>query len=102
VLRAQATALRVQAESLEALASTLAPAAESDPFLSLRDGAKLAGTSARALRDAIRRSELEGFGRPVVVRRSAVIAWLEGRKVRPVVSETTTDADAYTALVGAP
>jgi len=100
VLIAQADALRAQAESLEALAKTLASPDETDTFLDRKAAAKLAGTSWRAIRDAIRRNELPGYGRPVMVKRADLVAWLEGRRVRPVARETSTDA--YLALVGAP
>ena len=100
--RAQAVALRAQALACDAEADALdAPAlAEADPFLPLDAAAALTGKSPRAVRDAVRRAELPGYGRPVVVRRSDVLAWLQGLRVRP--RPTTDDADAaYDALTRA-
>ncbi|HRG97042.1 MAG TPA: helix-turn-helix domain-containing protein [Polyangiaceae bacterium] len=99
--RAQASAYRAlaAAHDLEADALESHATPEADPFLNLRAGAALTGKSPRAIRDAIGRDELAGYGRPVVVRRSDLLAWLEGRKVRT--RATSSDADAaYLALVG--
>jgi hypothetical protein len=99
--RAQADGLRAQAAGLDLEAVALEGHAtpEADPLLTLLIAAALVGVTRRALRDAIRRGELAGYGRPVVVRRSEVLAWLEGRKVRSRVVGTDADA-AYLALVG--
>ncbi|MBK6464207.1 MAG: helix-turn-helix domain-containing protein [Myxococcales bacterium] len=102
--RAQATAYRALADAHDQEADVLesheSHATTEDPFLGRDAAEEFTRVSWRAIRDAIRRGELAGYGRPVVVRRSDLLAWLEGRKVRPrVVAGTDADA-AYLALVG--
>jgi len=99
--RAQADALRAQAAAVDLEAAALeGHAPEAGPFLLLRIAAALVGVTPRALRDAMRRGELAGYGRPVTVRRSDLLAWHERRRVRT--RATSSDADlAYAQIAGA-
>lgn len=54
-----------------------------DDHLPLADAARVAGTSVRVLRDAIRGKELVAYGkqRDRTVRRGDLMSWIESRKV---------------------
>lgn len=98
-LRAQAAALRAQADALEALAATL-PDVAGDALLGVRECAAL-GVGRDALRGAARRGELEVNQGPrgkLLVRRSALEAWLLSRKYKPearAAREAEPDLDAW-------
>jgi hypothetical protein len=82
-LLAQAAALRAQADVLEALASTL-PDAAGDELLGVKECAAL-GVGRDALRAAAERGELNvsrGVRGKLLVRRSALVAWLESKPVK--------------------
>jgi hypothetical protein len=83
-LRAQAAALRLQAEALDTLAS-VAEASEPDALLGVEECSAL-GVGRDALRGAARRGELDVSTGPrgkLLVRRSAIEAWLQSRKYTP-------------------
>lgn len=83
-LRAQAAALRAQADTLEALASALESEAP-DTLLGVAEAAAL-GVGRDALRGAAKRGELEISQGPrgkLLVRRSALEAWLRSRPYKP-------------------
>jgi len=83
VLRAQAAALRVQADVLEALAATLGP--ESDDLLGV-DECKARGVGRDALTAAAQRGELEltrGPRKRLQVRRSELDRWLASKPYTP-------------------
>jgi hypothetical protein len=63
-----------------------------DELLPLADAARIAGTSVRVLRDAIRAKEVPAFGRQRdrVVRRADLDRWIESRRV---VHEAIDDRD---------
>lgn len=100
--RAQADALRAQAAGLDLEAAALERhAPEADPILTLDEAEEFSKRPRRAIRDAIRDNKLDGYGRrPVTVRRSDLLAWVEASKVRP--RATSSDADlAYAQIAGA-
>ncbi len=84
------TAIRALADAADALARLARAVAEdpgdADAMLSLADAARLAATSQRVLRDAIRAGELAAYGRKRdrAVRRGDLDAWIESRRVAPV------------------
>lgn len=83
-LRAQAAALRLQADALDTLASA-AESSEPDALLGVEECSAL-GVGRDALRGAARRGELDVSQGPrgkLLVRRSALEAWLSSRKYRP-------------------
>jgi hypothetical protein len=90
-------------ETIDQLAPHLVGAG--DARLSLEDAATLACVTPRSLRDAGRRGQivLEKAGRAVVVRRSAIEAWLTSRAVTPKTKTTANDAraEARTAVAAA-
>lgn len=98
-IRAQAAALRAQADTLEALAKTLEHA-EPDALLDVKGAAEL-GVGRDALRGAARRGELEVSQGPrgkLLVRRSALEAWLSSRRYRPearTAQQAEPDLDAW-------
>lgn len=84
VIRAQALALRAQADALDALARAL-ERSEPDALLDVKGAAAL-GVGRDALRGAARRGELEISQGPrgkLLVKRSALEAWLSSRKYKP-------------------
>jgi hypothetical protein len=93
-------ALQALADVAEALAR-LAREAASDPdgkhqdgaLVPLAEAARLAATSVRVVRDAIRNRELAAFGRmrDRAVRRGDIDAWIASREVKPV--QGVDDAD---------
>lgn len=92
-------ALRAQADALDALVRTL-ESAEPDALLDVRGAAEL-GVGRDALRGAARRGELEvsqGWRGKLLVKRSALEAWLSSRKYKPearAAREAEPDLDAW-------
>ncbi len=89
-------ALADAAEALARLAREAAserPAAWDDALIPLAEAARLAATSVRVVRDAIRRGELVAFGRmrDRAVRHADLAAWIASRALQPV--EGIDDAD---------
>lgn len=83
-LRAQATALRAQADALEALAVAL-PDAAADDLIGVAECAGEYGVGRDALKRAAERGELavsRGPRQRLLVRRSAIVAWLESKPMR--------------------
>jgi hypothetical protein len=64
-------------------------------LLPLADAARVAGTSMRVLRDAIRRGELPAYGRQRDrgVTRADLTRWIESRRVRPVSGPIDADME---------
>jgi hypothetical protein len=92
------SALHALADAAHALARIARAAAEEaceDPasLVPLPEAARVAGTSKRVVRDAIRAGELPAFGRQRdrSVRRSDLQRWIESRRVR--VTEGPDDLD---------
>jgi hypothetical protein len=86
-------ALRALADAAEALARLAREAAgdsdgepRDDALVPLAEAARLAATSLRVVRDAIRRRELTAFGRTRdrAVRRADLDTWIASREVRPI------------------
>lgn len=101
-LRAQAQALRVQADALEALASSL-PDVAADELLDVAACRKL-GVGRDALRGAARRGELQISQGPrgkLLVKRSALDAWLASRLYKPTsaAAPAAVDLDAWDRAV---
>lgn len=98
-LRAQAVALRVQADTLDALARALESEAP-DTLLGVEECSAL-GVGRDALRGAAKRGELEISQGPrgkLLVRRSALEAWLRSRPYKPEVRgarEAEPDLEAW-------
>jgi hypothetical protein len=88
-------ALADLAEALARLATELAREDLADPkaMLPLDEATRVAGTSKRVLRDAIRHGDLPAYGRQCdrSVRRADLDAWTESRRVP--VREGPDDAD---------
>jgi hypothetical protein len=94
------TALQALADAAEALAR-LARAAASDPdskhpndaLVPLAEAARIAATSIRVVRDAIRNRQLVAYGRmrDRAVRRTDLGTWIASREVKP--SQGLDDAD---------
>ena len=84
-LRAQADALRAQAAALDALAATL-PDVEGDEILDVSACRERFRVGREALRGAAQRGELaisQGPRGKLLVKRSALEAWLSSRKYKP-------------------
>jgi len=95
-LRAQAAALRAQADALEALAATL-PDVAADELLGVKACAAL-GVGRDALRGAARRGELDISQGPrgkLLVKRSALEAWLRSRPYKPTAAAPVADLAAW-------
>ena len=89
-------ALADAAEALARLAREAAserPEASADALIPVAEAARLAATSVRVVRDAIRRGELSAFGRmrDRSVRHADLAAWIASRALKPV--EGVDDAD---------
>jgi hypothetical protein len=93
-------ALQALADVAEALARLAREAASDpdgkhpdDPMVPLAEAARLAATSVRVVRDAIRNRQLAAFGRKRdrAVRRGDLDAWIASRQVTPI--EGVDDAD---------
>jgi hypothetical protein len=89
-------ALADAAEALARLAREAAserPEAWDDALVPVAEAARLAATSVRVVRDAIRRGELAAFGRvrDRAVRHADLGAWIASRALEPV--EGIDDAD---------
>ena len=89
-------ALAEAAEALARLAREVAserPEARDDALIPVAEAARLAATSVRVVRDAIRRGELAAFGRmrDRAVRHADLAAWIASRALKPV--EGIDDAD---------
>ena len=89
-------ALADAADALARLAREAAserPDAEDDVLIPVAEAARLAATSVRVVRDAIRRGELPAFGRmrDRAVRHADLAAWIASRALEPV--EGIDDAD---------
>lgn len=83
-LMAQAAALRAQADVLEALAATLTDTA-GDELLGVAECTKRFGVGRDAIKAAAARGELSvsrGPRQRLLVRRSALVAWLESKPMR--------------------
>jgi hypothetical protein len=89
-------------ESAGATIIVLPGASAADPaeLLPLLDGARLASTSPRALKDAARRGEIALFGRERsrVVRRGDVLQWVQDRRA-PVAAVAQDQAARVEARV---
>jgi hypothetical protein len=86
------SALRALADAAEALARLAREAAsgaegsrQDDALVPLREAARLAATSVRVVRDAIRKGDLAAYGRmrDRALRRADLDAWIASRQVRP-------------------
>ena len=85
-------ALHALADAAEALArlareaASEGPQAWDDALIPVAEAARLAATSARVVRDAIRRGELTAFGRmrDRAVRHADLAAWIASRAREPV------------------
>jgi hypothetical protein len=86
-------ALRALADAAEALARLAREAAsgaeggqQDGALVPLREAARLAATSVRVVRDAIRKGDLGAYGRmrDRALRRVDLEAWIASRQVRPV------------------
>jgi hypothetical protein len=98
-LASLASRLRAEADALEALAAAPAQPTEAD-LLDLHEGAALAKTTPRALREAARRGELPAYGRrPVRVRRGDVLAWATRKPVRVLAKPAAGDLASDVAAV---
>jgi hypothetical protein len=92
-------ALHALADAAEALARLAREAASEpaeawdDALIPVVEAARLAATSVRVVRDAIRRGELTAFGRmrDRAVRHADLAAWIASRALEPV--EGVDDAD---------
>jgi hypothetical protein len=89
-------ALADAAEAFARLAREAAserPEAWDDALIPVAEAARLAATSVRVVRDAIRRGELTAFGRmrDRAVRHADLAAWIASRALKPV--EGVDDAD---------
>lgn len=98
-------ALRAIADAADALArlarEASAETAHHDPnaMVALHEAARLAGTSPRVVRDAIRAGDLAGYGRQRdrSVRRADLDAWIASRRLRPVEGADDRDIAARIA-----
>jgi hypothetical protein len=86
-----ANALRALADAADALARMARAAAEDgdggpDSLIPIREAARIAATSIRVLRDAIRMGDLTAYGRSRdrAVRRADLQAWVASRRVEAV------------------
>jgi hypothetical protein len=85
-------ALRALADAAEALARLAREAASErteawdDALIPVAEAARLAATSVRVVRDAIRQGELAAFGgmRDRAVRHADLVAWIASRALKPV------------------
>ena len=94
-LRVQAAALRAQADALEALAASLGP--EADELLDLQ-ACKAHDVGRDALKGAAERGELaisRGPRGKLLVKRSALEAWLASKPYKPPPSEPAPDLEAW-------
>jgi len=92
------TALRALADAADALARMARAAAENgeggaDSLIPIAEAARLAATSIRVVRDAIRAGDLTAYGRSRdrAVRHCDLQAWVASRRVGPVAG--VDDAD---------
>jgi hypothetical protein len=99
-------ALRALADAADALARLARAAAEEGPidpeaFVPVREAARAAGTSARVIRDAIRRRDLPAFGRQRdrVIRRADLDRWIESRRVAVVEGPDDPDIERRMARI---
>jgi hypothetical protein len=93
-------ALRALADVAASLARLAAAAAEEsslDPsvLVPIGEAARMAATSSRVLRDAVRKGHLVAFGgqRDRSVRREDLDSWIESRRLRPVAGADDADID---------
>lgn len=86
-LRAQATALRAQADALDALAASLPDVyADADTLLGVAECSEGYGVGRDALKRAAERGELvvsRGPRQRLLVKRSALVAWLASKPLQP-------------------
>jgi hypothetical protein len=102
VTRAALAALADAAEALARLAREVARDAgdeHQDGLLPLAEAARLAATSKRVVRDAVRKRELVAFGRERdrAVRRSDLDAWIASRQVQPTPGVADADIEVRMA-----
>lgn len=103
VLRAQARANRVQADTLDAMAAAIeAEPADGDPLLQLPELKERYAVTREVLAAAVQRGELTVHKGPkgrIMVRQSAIEAWIESRSWTPrrTVKAAPTDLDAWEA-----
>ena len=80
---------------LALVAELVPPAARPDDLVALAEAARIAATSCRVVRDAIRTGDLPAFGRERdrAVRRGDLERWIESRRMRPVAGPDDDDID---------
>ena len=85
-LHALADAADALARLAREVASEPVGAQRDDALIPIAEAARLAATSPRVVRDAIRRGELAAFGRmrDRAVRHADLAAWIAGRLVKPL------------------
>jgi hypothetical protein len=100
-------ALRAIADAADALArlareAAADTAADSAAMVPLAEAARMAGTSMRVVRDAVRDRALLAFGRQRdrSVRRADLDAWIASRQVRPIAGVDDRDIEARIARLG--
>jgi hypothetical protein len=91
----EARALRVGRAVLALLAELAPQSPHADDVLPIADAARIAGTSVRVVRDAIRAGDLVAYGRQRdrAVRRTDLDRWVESRRLRPVVGVDDGDIE---------
>ena len=98
-------ALRAIADAADALARLAREASEDtaqtnpNAMLALPEAARVAGTSVRIVRDAIRAGVLAGYGRQRdrSVRRGDLDTWIASRRLRPIAGADDRDIAARIA-----
>jgi helix-turn-helix protein len=96
------SALADAADALARLARAAADEGVTAPpraLVPVTDASKLAKTSVRVVRDAIRAGDLAAYGgqRDRCVRRGDLDAWIESRRTRPVIGIDDRDIDRRVA-----
>ncbi len=100
-------ALQAIADAADALARLAREATAETPhdphaMVPLAEAARIAGTSTRVVRDALRGGALVGYGgqRDRSVRRADLDAWIASRRLRPIVGVDDRDIEARIARLG--
>ena len=95
--RAALQALADAADALARLARAAAEESTDDPvaLVPLVDAARLAGTSVRVMRDALRAGDLAAYGRQRdrSVRRADLERWIESRRAKPAAGPDDVDIE---------